>query len=73
MDAIQRTLESQLMKRLAPQKVLLLFGARRVGKTFLVNQIVRNFSGKTMSLNGEDADTVAMLEPMSIANYRHLF
>ncbi len=73
MDAIQRTLESQLMKRLAPQKVLLLFGARRVGKTFLVNQIVRNFSGKAMLLNGEDADTVAMLEPMGIANYRHLF
>ena len=73
MDAIQRTLESQLMKRLVPQKVLLLFGARRVGKTFLVNQIVRNFSGKAMLLNGEDADTVAMLEPMGIANYRHLF
>lgn len=73
MDAIQRTLESQLMKRLVPQKVLLLFGARRVGKTFLVNQIVRNFSGKAMLLNGEDADTVAMLEPMGVANYRHLF
>lgn len=73
MDAIQRTIESQLMKRLAPQKALLLFGARRVGKTFLINQIVRNYPGKTMTLNGEDADTIALLEPMSIANYRHLF
>lgn len=73
MSAIQRTIESQLIKRLAPQKVLLLFGARRVGKTFLVNQIVHNFSGNTMTLNGEDVDTAAMLETMSIANYRHLF
>ncbi len=73
MDAIQRTIESQLMKRLTPQKALLLFGARRVGKTFLINQIVRNYPGKTMTLNGEDADTIALLEPMSIANYRHLF
>ena len=55
-----------------PQKVMLLFGARRVGKTFLLKQIVNNFSDKSLVLNGEDADSVAMLEPVSIANYRHV-
>lgn len=59
--------------RLQPQKVLLLFGARRVGKTILVNQIMQNFSGKTLMLNGESMDTIRMLDDRSIPHYRQLF
>ena len=55
-----------------PQKVMMIFGPRRVGKTFLLKQIVQRFDGKSLVLNGEDADSVAMLEPVSIANYRHV-
>ena len=55
-----------------PQKVMLVFGPRRVGKTFLLKQIVQSFKGKSLMLNGEDADSIAMLEPISIANYRHV-
>ena len=55
-----------------PQKVMLIFGPRRVGKTFLLKQIVQGFAGKSLVLNGEDADSIAMLEPISIANYRHV-
>ena len=72
MDKIGRTLQQQIEKRMLPQKVMLLFGARRVGKTFLLEQIVSGFHGKSLILNGEDADSVAMLEPVSIANYRHV-
>ena len=56
-----------------PQKVMLVFGPRRVGKTFLLRQIVQSFSGRSLVLNGEDADSAAVLEPVSIANYRHVF
>ena len=72
MDTIQRIMQKQIEDRMLPQKVMLLFGARRVGKTFLLKQIVKEFSGKSLVLNGEDADSVAMLEPISIANYRHV-
>ena len=55
-----------------PNKAILIFGARRVGKTILMRQLVKGFQGKTMLLNGEDYDTLALLEERSVANYRHL-
>ena len=72
MDTIQRALQQQVEQRMKPQKVMLIFGPRRVGKTFLLRQIVQNFDGKSLVLNGEDVDSIAMLEPISIANYRHV-
>jgi len=72
MDQIQRALLPQVEQRMKPQKVMMIFGPRRVGKTFLLKQIVQRFDGKSLVLNGEDADSVAMLEPVSIANYRHV-
>lgn len=73
MDTIKRALQGEMEIRLKPNKVLLLFGARRVGKTILVNQIMQNFSGKTLMLNGESMDTARLLEDRSVANYRQLF
>lgn len=72
MDTIQRALQQRVEQRMKPQKVMLIFGPRRVGKTFLLKQIVQGFSGKSLVLNGEDTDSIAMLEPISIANYRHV-
>lgn len=73
MDTIHRALQKQIEMRMKPQKVMLVFGPRRVGKTFLLRQIVQSFSGRSLVLNGEDADSAALLEPVSIANYRHVF
>ena len=72
MDTIHRALQKQIEMRMKPQKVMLVFGPRRVGKTFLLKQIVQSFSGRSLVLNGEDADSAALLEPVSIANYRHV-
>lgn len=72
MDTIQRALQQRVVDRMKPQKVMLIFGPRRVGKTFLLKQIVQSFKGKSLMLNGEDADSIAMLEPISIANYCHV-
>ena len=72
MDTIQRALQQRVEDRMKPQKVMLIFGPRRVGKTFLLKQIVQSFEGKSLILNGEDIDSIAMLEPISIANYRHV-
>jgi len=67
-----RILRQRIEKSLKPNRVAIILGARRVGKTILVNQIVNRFDGKTMTLNGEDFDTLALLENRSIANYRNL-
>jgi predicted AAA+ superfamily ATPase len=72
MNEIKRDLQQKIENRLNPNKVVMLFGARRVGKTVLMNSIIRNFQGKTLKMNGEDYDTLALLENRSIANYRNL-
>ena len=65
-------MQKRIEDKMTPNKVVLIFGARRVGKTVLMRQLIRNFTGKTMILNGEDYDTLALLQERTIANYRHL-
>jgi predicted AAA+ superfamily ATPase len=72
MEALKRSLQDRIAARIEPNKAILIFGARRVGKTILIRQLLKNFTGKTMLLNGEDYDTLALLENQSVANYRHL-
>lgn len=73
MYPIKRALQEEMEVRLKPQKVLLLFGARRVGKTVLLEQIIQNFNGKALLLNGESMDVIRLLEDRSSANYKRLF
>ncbi len=66
-------MQQPMMERLRVQKVLLLFGARRVGKTMLVKQLMDDFEGSKQLLNGESREVVQLLENRSIMNYRRLF
>jgi predicted AAA+ superfamily ATPase len=70
MDYIRRTLEINIKKRLLPNKVVIILGARRVGKTELIKQILADVTEKTMLLNGEDQDVHAALEMRSVRNYK---
>lgn len=72
METIDRILREKISARLAPNKAILIFGARRVGKTVMMREIVRRHQGKTLLLNGEDYDAQALLADRSISNYRHL-
>ena len=67
-----RTIQQKIEKQLVPNKAVLIFGARRVGKTVLVRQILEQFSGRTMLLNGEDYDAQVLLEEKSIANAKKI-
>lgn len=71
--AIERILKKEIQKRMRPQKVMLVYGARRVGKTILLRDIVNEYHGRKIILNGESSDTLEMLRNRSIANYRQLF
>jgi len=72
MANITRIIQQRISQRLKPNKVILLFGARRVGKTILLRDIVADFSGKSLILNGEDSNTLSLLDRQTVANYRQL-
>lgn len=69
----KRSIADLLQQKLKPNKVLILYGARRVGKTELIKHFLRNYhESEYLLLNGEDQDTVKILEDQSIANYKRL-
>lgn len=72
MKTITRILQAEIESRMQAGKVMLLFGARRVGKTILIRAIADKFNGKKLFLNGEDATTHALLHDKTIANYSFL-
>ena len=51
METVNRILQEKITARIAPNKAVLIFGARRVGKTVMMRKIVDNYSGRTMMLN----------------------
>jgi predicted AAA+ superfamily ATPase len=69
---IKRYLEDSIMHLLGSNKVILILGTRRVGKTFLINRIRDQFKGKMLMLNAEDYDVQEILKKRSIANYQRL-
>lgn len=72
MKIIERFIENQIVSKIGVNKVILLFGTRRVGKTFLINSIQKNFTGKLIFLNGEDFDVQEIFKKRSIANYNNI-
>ena len=70
---IRREIIDCIQQELRPQKVMLVYGARRVGKTILIEQIADAYKGKVSIMNGEDQVTQALLRERSAANYSNLF
>ena len=69
---LQRTITPQILDSLQPNKVVVLFGPRRVGKTVLIQQILKNTKHSFLLLNGEDVATQELLQRRSIQNYRNI-
>lgn len=72
MNSIQRVIENQIVKSLNSNKVILLFGTRRVGKTFLLRSMRSKLPDDTIYLNGEDIEVQEMFRKRTVANYRSL-
>ena len=70
---INRLLYQQVIDHLKPNKVNVITGTRRVGKTFLVQKIIANTHYRVFVLEGEDIDAQNLLSPASIANYKRIF
>ena len=54
MQHIKRALEERIIKALKPNKVLILLGARRIGKTVLLKEIIKKINEPYLLLNGEE-------------------
>lgn len=67
-----RTVALSIQNFLKRNKVLLLFGTRRVGKTHLTQYIEQQYKGRLLWLYGEDGKTHDLLVERSIVNYQNI-
>lgn len=72
MELIPRAAESQILKYLRPNKVVVILGPRRVGKTFLIKKILSETTEPYVLLNGEDISTRELFSRRSISALRQI-
>lgn len=69
----KRAVLNEFHKKLLPNKVLVLLGARRVGKTALIKNYLETLpSDSYLQLNGEDKNDANLLKERSVSNYKRL-
>ena len=72
MDYLVRELSENIIKKLQPNKVVIVFGARRVGKTLLVKEILGKIKEPFLTLNGDDINVHDKLAIRSVENYKQI-
>lgn len=69
---IPRILQTQIESKIGQQKVILLYGTRRTGKTTIIEKIVQKYPKESMLLHGEDMQISFILQNRTISNYQNL-
>lgn len=69
---IPRSLEQNIQKWLFKEKIIILTGARQVGKTTLLKKIIDKLNTESLFLNGDDSITKKLFEAPSVTNFRNL-
>jgi uncharacterized protein len=69
---IDRIAFQLIVKKLEPNKVIVLLGARRVGKTKLIERVIDSLQEKHLFLNGDDVETHNLLDVQSTANFKRV-
>ncbi len=67
---IVRKLSELIQAKLNKQKAIILYGPRQVGKTTLVNELLKDKD--VLWLNGDDADTRVMFQETSISRLQNI-
>ena len=74
MNFLERDISSLFERKVLPNKVLVLLGARRVGKTAFIKNYLSTIPNENyLHLNGEDIDDANLLKERSVNNYSRLF
>src|ERR1700743_3693537 len=69
---IPRLLEKTIEGDLGKQKVIMLYGTRRTGKTTIIENIAEKHGKEALFLQGEDMQVSALLQQRTVANYSKL-
>lgn len=69
---ITRAIEVRLRKALKTNKVVLLLGARRTGKTWFLKNLLPKLEMPYLYLNGDDTSVQAIFKERTVANYARL-
>src|SRR3989304_6541511 len=73
MSFIERDLEKLIKERLFKKKVIILYGARQVGKTTLVKKMLAEYPGKGKYFNGEGFSVQRNLEAIEPEKIKSFF
>ncbi len=69
---VTRTIEKSLLQSLQPNKVIVLLGPRRAGKTVLLEKLIDKIEKPYLLMNGEDVLSIQSLERRSAIHYKNL-
>jgi uncharacterized protein len=69
MIIVKRAIERQIAEAIGKNKVLIIFGTRRVGKTFLLKAVQEKLNQPAITLNGEDFEVQDLLQNITAPNY----
>ncbi|MBP6128268.1 AAA family ATPase [Flavobacterium sp.] len=72
MNYYKRAILEDFQLKLKPNKVFILLGARRVGKTQIIKKYLESTNENVLQLNGEDINDARLLEERSASNYTKL-
>jgi hypothetical protein len=70
---VKRSLEEIIKPLLFKRKAIIIYGARQVGKTTLVESICKNYSSETLFLNGDESGVRDILSKQSAASFKPFF
>lgn len=69
---IHRMLDEVFASKVQANKVMLILGPRRVGKTSFIRQYIKQLGKKALVLDGEDMNTQKVLAQRTVVNYKRL-
>jgi len=70
---VKRTLETQINRWMRRNKIIIIYGARQVGKTTLVKKILEEEKGNGLYINCDRLDIRQLLEEGNISRIRSVF
>lgn len=69
---IPRIIQQRIEAKLGVQKVIMLYGTRRTGKTTIIENIIARYPKESMLLQGEDMQVSELLQKRTETNYKKL-
>lgn len=69
---IPRYIQSKIEEHIGEQKVIMLYGSRRIGKTTIVENIAEKIPDKVLLLLGEDMAVAESLQDRTVENFKNI-